>query len=149
MSTVKFLEKIQSLKPSEIVELMIDAVENPVVKLRMSAFRGWDKDEKQCIGCAATNMLYKLTKIPKKEVDTQEEAAKSISVRSEVIYKFEWAIDSLRLGNIDHYNWYSKKIGMAKLREPIHRLPKMDDYNKDKTIQQYKAYVEYLKEFEL
>lgn len=111
---------VKTLTPKQVVELMIDAVENPVVTLDFDTFGTFDGYN--CTACAATNMAMKLCKIKASDDSVKTDLFESIFGRSNLfkieyhfLDHFESAINHLRCARIDGYNNYAKLLEMAIL----------------------------------
>ena len=108
-----FKEKLQSMTIKNIVLMVIDAVENPVVTLNFDTFGKVINGV--CCGCAATNSLCKMSA---KVFDNNsiEKRAAFIDIKNmTLVSAFESSIDDLR--NIDFYwyNYLADKYNYAQL----------------------------------
>lgn len=146
----EFKEKIQSLTAKEVVELMIDAMENPVIKLDFDSLPGAVAENKR-IACAATNIVCKLTN--KSEVSFEKDIddltfsagrAHVFRINSMLLRNFEIIINFLRLGNIIYYNSWAGILKMTKLPIPVKQLPRLNNNFTKQELQAYKDYAETL-----
>ena len=102
---MKVEDYVKTLTPKQVVELMIDAIENPVVTLDFDTFGTFDGYN--CMACAATNMAMRLCKIEVSDDPVKTNFFENVSGRSD-LFKLEWpfldlfesAIDHLRCGRI-------------------------------------------------
>jgi hypothetical protein len=126
----KFLEIVQALTAVQVLELLIEAIKNPYVRLEMGTFGFYYgesyKSMKGCVGCAATNVLCHLIKSPFPEniIGERFERSKYINEMlrddseiydSDTLAKFENAIDFLRSASIEGYNFNARKINMVEM----------------------------------
>lgn len=117
---MKVEDYVKTLTAKQVVELMIDAVENPVVTLDFDTFGTFDGYN--CMACAATNMAMKFCKIEASDDSVKTDLFESIFYRSNLfkieyhfLDLFESAINHLRCARIDSYNHYANLLGMPKL----------------------------------
>lgn len=134
MTAEQFEEKVKSMTGKEIVLAMIEGLENPVMEVDMSTYGEIKNDI--CYGCAATNAVCKIGRF---------EPAYYINEKGMEFWgTFEYAINSLRLGDIIYYNAYAQMGGFAKLPKPKHPLPILVTENYKENLIYYKEYAETL-----
>jgi len=56
---MNIIEKIKSLTPKEVIMAMVEGLQNPKTKIKMSTY-GYKDGNNICYGCAATNCLLTL-----------------------------------------------------------------------------------------
>lgn len=129
----------------EIILSMVEALENPSINIRMDTYGTYEIKpvkllgfslfkKRVCYGCAATNTIAKIggTKFTPENIFSLSERADSLKTSFSFLEKFESAINSLRLGNIERYNLCAKDGGFATIKgngwEPIELD---DDYTKE------------------
>ena len=147
---MKVEDYVKTLTPKQVVELMIDAIENPVVTLDFDTFGTFDGYN--CMACAATNMAMRLCKIEVSDDPVKTNFFENVSGRSD-LFKLEWpfldlfesAIDHLRCGRIGSYNYYAKILEMpilpALLSNTRYRL---DNDNYKQVLPNWKEYAKTL-----
>ncbi len=112
---MNFKEKVQSMTAKEIILAMVEGLRNPTVKVDMNEFGGVN-DKGICYGCAATNIICKITgkKFTKNNIENRERRSDFINTDFDFLEAFENAIDFLRMGDLDNYN---KKAEEGKFAE--------------------------------
>lgn len=100
-------EKVQGMTAKEIIIAMVQGLRNPMTIIDMGDF-GYRR-EGVCYGCAATNTICSLME------DTEHLMPKEgCRVYFEpIVNDFESAINDLRKGDIEGYNFY----GFAQIKE--------------------------------
>jgi hypothetical protein len=93
-------QEVDGMKLYQIVEVMVESLKNPVIKVDMNYF-GTVQDQ-VCYGCAATNAVCKIAdaKYGFKNISRCELRSKFLKVDYDYLSFFETAIDNLRIGNI-------------------------------------------------
>ena len=137
-----FEEKVRSMTAKEIIMAMVEGLENPVTKMDMSTFGYVLKGV--CYGCAATNTICKIAGFD------EEKTAKTLKslltgFRNsylgdyEFVQSFEFAIDLLRLANIEQCNHYLKNIRLPQIVNPKGIvLPALYDYYTHTQLNEYR-----------
>jgi len=146
-----FKEQVQKLSSKEIIMSMVNGLRDPNVKVDMRSFGGVEYSRgvfglfkrEVCIGCAATNAICNLTKVkftPKNiknrscavELHLGNMKAKQRNLEDEAEYflhSFEAAINDLRKGSVEGYNFIAVEEGFAKIEIVDMELPNMQTYN--------------------
>lgn len=123
---MKFEDKVRSMTAKEIILAMVTSlIHPPTINVDMTSFgyvkkTGWWIFKKEvCFGCAATNTICeiagkKFTPSSILDINTRSEF-----VNSDYAFMryFEMAIDSLRRGNVGHYNSVAHIQHFAKITE--------------------------------
>lgn len=135
-----FEEKVKAMSAKQIIETMIEAVKNPVVKLDFDDFGSASSGK--CYGCAATNTLCKISgvKFTVKSVNTVRDRAEAVNGERDFVNSFENAIDSLRCGNVTSYNRIAEIRGFAQIaydKEVDGALPLLGNHNYLKNLEPY------------
>ena len=112
--TMTFEEKVKAMTAKEVIDLMVDSILNPVIKLDLGTYgqvRG-----RICYGCAATNAVCKISGVVFDETNIKEwHHAEAVNAPFGFVSHFEDAIDTLRSGGFRYYNGIANKIGMAQI----------------------------------
>ena len=108
-------KKIQSMTAKEIVMSMVNGLRKPVTKINMDTFG--EVVSGVCFGCAATNALCYIGNYSTEDLLKVEGSAPKIEKKI-IAMRFEWAIDDLRKGDIDSYNYHAVEGGFAKISLP-------------------------------
>ena len=154
MITQKFVDKVRGMKASEIIETMITGLENPVTVVNMRTY-GSILDG-VCYGCAATNTIAKLCSFGKVKIkkavqsDGYTQGLKTYTENRTVnkfVDNFESAIDYLRMGDIDSYNFLAKKEGIAEIKVRLD-LPFLTTTYYKNRLHSYKELADLQKEWE-
>jgi hypothetical protein len=126
---MNFEEKVKSMTAKGIILTMIDALENPVVRIDMNSF-GYEYNG-ICFGCAATNTVCKISGVTftPDDINLYDGQWKVVNTDHSFLQGFEHAIDSLRQGDIQFYNNNARKIGIAEIEDYGIELPCIDNYN--------------------
>lgn len=158
-------QKLESMKPSDLILLMVDGLQNPVTdKVDMDTYGRITIEKyffglynrKFCVGCAATNTLIKLCDMSKRDfikigfdqknsIDWERMSGKyDLDVN-----RFESAIDTLRKGIIPRYNRIISEVGFRNLVIPDNLISNdlawLDSENYKVHLSQYKQYALFLK----
>lgn len=120
MNYTELESKIKSMTAKEIILAMVDSLKNPVMQVSMS---DWGYEHNGiCYGCAAANTICKLGKLdPFIEygyVENPFMPKRKYFVQSDFIAKFEDAINDLRMGILDDYNYTAYRWGFAEIQVP-------------------------------
>lgn len=113
--TQSFEQKVKSMSGYEIVMAMVRGLEKEHVKIHMTSFGRTDGSV--CYGCAATNAICEISGIvftPQK-VRTLSDRASFVKTDMMLLDQFEDAIDGLRQGDIEEYNYCAKIIDITQL----------------------------------
>ena len=145
------IEILNNLDSSDIINIMIEGLKNPLTEIDMSTFG--IKDDKICYGCAATNTLLKIYKIknPLNYLPRYYENKNFINYLSKdstelkILSSFERAINSLRKGDINTYNYRISRILdiMDKKNESLYikntdfNLPYLENNFTEKELKKY------------
>lgn len=148
-----FKEKVQSLSAKEIILSMTDALKiPPIIKIRMNSYG--DVEEKKgflglfkkkfCVGCAATNTICKIgnIKFTTGNIGSLSSRASALGETASegirFVDNFETAINFLRQGDIDNYNYCADNYEFSKIAHPEgwkNNLPTLeDDYTNEQLI---------------
>lgn len=142
-----FEETVRNLTAKQIIELMIDAVQNPAIKLNFDTFGSVENGDR--VGCAATNAVCKIAdkKFDEDSIIDHYIRADFIDCDREFLEYFENAIDRLRRGVVSRYNFYAKYIGIALIeaKEGL-ELPKLRNGFTPDQLEPYRELAEYQKE---
>lgn len=144
---MNFEQKVKSLKNYEIVELMVESLKNPVCEVRMTTF-GNSNEEGVCFGCAATQLVQHLSgvKFTSDNIRFINDRSEHISCDYRFLDFFEKAIDALRYGLIDLYNYQAKKIEISLMpTEYPYELPELFTDNYLSNLHHYTQFAEWLK----
>lgn len=152
---MNFEEKVKAMTGKEIVLAMVDSLTPPpLIKIDMETYGRIGisepvkflgiiikKEKEICFGCAATNTICKIAGKPFtidniKGVDSR---ADFLNTSYNFLRNFEFAIDSLRKGQIDNYNLLAGNINIAKLN-PIHDLPKLENNYTMEDLNYYRTF---------
>lgn len=134
---MKFEDKVKSMKAYEIIQAMMKSLENPTVKLDLTTYgevkekniMGLFKRE-VCYGCAATNTICQISgiKLNVNNISFRSNRSQAINSDYNFLESFEYAIDSLRRGDITNYNHYAEKHGFAKIvPHPTISMPELEN----------------------
>lgn len=112
-------ELIRSMTAEEIILNMVKALTNPEIEIDMSSYGHtsyrFDQDEEEikvCVGCAATASLCRL----RNGWYSKEDITLRRFPREDVfLLNFEYAINELRKGDIETYNWFADKSHFARI----------------------------------
>ena len=142
---MNFKEKVQAMSAKEIIMAMVEGLRNPVTKIRMNTYGGVRNDI--CYGCAATNTICKIANldvdylISKRPIGTMTfifSDHEKYDEQAEFIDEFENAINYLRSGEIEEYNYLAEKIQIG-LINPIVFLPELtDEYTEEELLEYVK-----------
>lgn len=138
---MNIVEKIKALSAKEIILLMVEAIKNPVTVLDMDTFGVIEKGV--CYGCAATNVICKLNSfntdyLLKNNFGISTSHLFSDGEERVFIAAFEDAIDSLRLGSLNSYNYVAERIGIAEISyPPMVRFPSIENWFTQKEVDKY------------
>jgi len=148
-------EKLEKMTGKDVVLAMVKGLKEQHVRVDMETF-GKIK-EGICYGCAATNTICEITNKTLSDDDLSLSdhdqfgyigmCAKERIFSSDFhcIDEFECAVDQLRLGKIDTYNFYITKLDLRNLILPelgLHerQLPSLRDDNWKRGLQEYIDY---------
>lgn len=128
---MKFKEKVQSMTIQEIIMAMVEGLRTPKVKVDMGTY-GVTRIKPSflglfpkpiCVGCAATNAIFQIAGITPKPYEVDSSSGRSALLCGSLIDEevsflecFELAIDCLRKGRIDMYNYDAEKLGIATIK---------------------------------
>jgi hypothetical protein len=148
------VDKIQSMTAKEIILTMVESLRNPVTKIDMSTFGfkdvfGENGKKNICYGCAATNTICKIGGFdPSIVLDVDEyRQYRHVEIYDPteicdfkcIIMQFEWAIDALRMGNIDLYNEYAEGR-FSSIPRCDYYLPVIEDSFTDEDLKFYEYF---------
>jgi hypothetical protein len=135
-----FQDKVRSMSAKEIIMNMVEALQDPILKVAMNTFG--DAADGICYGCAATNSICRIAGVVFTEgnIERTRHRAKFIGSSEDFLSDFEDAIDSLRRGHVIVYNYLSGKIDIALITIPVgfEELPKLHN---DYTQEQLEKYI--------
>src|SRR5690606_23181564 len=87
-----------------------------------------------CYGCAATNAILHIMEVKEdEEVKDHIRTFPDYRLCPPFVTHFESAIDFLRRGRVDDYNYFAAKLGIAQITAmPGQELPRLgNDYTED------------------
>lgn len=125
-----FKEKVQSMTAKEIIQSMIDGLKAKHIRINMNTFGDFHNNE--CFGCAATNTVCEISnqKFTLFNISNIDKRSRFLSVDSEFLRNFEYAINELRLGNIIGYNQIAKRSRFATIKaDKYYYLPTLTSKN--------------------
>lgn len=139
---MNFQDKVRSMTAKEIIMAMVKALTKPpIVRVDMNTFgtvrRNWRNlfITPVCFGCAATNTICEISgiKFNKDNIGDLETRAKAVNSDYWFMQHFEYAIDSLRSGNVYSYNRKAKPYSFAQIKDiPGLELPILtNNYTKE------------------
>lgn len=151
---MKFEEKVKSMTAREIINLMIESLRNPVIKIDMDTFGAIVKEpvffglfsKKICYGCAATNLMCNIAgvKLDEHNINSIDKKSKKIDSGELFMRRFEMSIDELRKGNIANYNYSARLAGMPLiLEDQTVALPYLNSSYTEKDLEAYERLAEY------
>lgn len=146
-----FKEKVQSMTGKQILKAMIDGLEKPWVEVNMCTFGNTRKvsswktlfiPREKCFGCAATNAICQISGkvFPLDKIYTSNARAGFLHIDQGFLDTFESAIDDLRCGKVQSYNFCVEQIDVGLLPSPVSPLPLLDTETWKDNIQEYKDY---------
>src|SRR5690606_8607991 len=100
-----FVERLKAMKASDLVQVMVNSLKAPAVRVNMHTFGDIIVEDGQivCIGCAATNSICRIGEV-KFDYKTIYNRAAVVKVNKDLLVEFEEAIDNLRKGELRQYN---------------------------------------------
>ena len=148
------VEKIKKMTAAEIIMAMVEGLRNPVTEIDMDTYGEVRKNGKmKCYGCAATNTIAKIAGLDNKwlvkNLVNREKTTRGVTGFSRINYNvettvadfiddFEYAINVLRKGNVDGYNYWVGTIGVATIKDlPDEYLPRLDDNYTSEDLDKY------------
>lgn len=146
---MNFIEKVKSMKPSEIVQAMIDGLRARHAQIRMSSF-GQIIDG-VCYGCAATNAILHIdsTTINYYKYISGEEYEVFDNEIAEFIEQFEAIINDLRCNRVFGANLTCYELLGFRLPDDYGKsLPYLGDNFTKEELLKYQEYADYCKTFE-
>ena len=155
---MKIVEKIKSMKGSEIVQAMVDGLEAEHFSVHMDYYL--HRKGGKCFGCAATNAIAEIggcwySSRMRNELlnDIHWEIGDSsalalFSDESDFISHFERAVDYLRTGDIEEYNHLAKEGDFALLEPPGSELLGLHNHNWRDRLGAYRDYADWLRKRE-
>jgi len=126
-----FEEKVKSMKASEIIMAMVEALTHPpIININMSTFGRcqittkrvffglFSKKKKICFGCAATNTICQISGLTfhDERIENLEGRAQFIKTDKNFLTEFEQAIDSLRDCSVRGYNNHAVFAAFATIK---------------------------------
>ncbi len=141
-----FEETVRAMSAKEIIMAMVEGLRNPKLTVNMSSFGYYDNGI--CYGCAATNAVCTISEKTFTRENINDITKQAIFLNSDwwFLNQFENAIDFLRKGHINNYNFIANFIGFAKIK-PIYRgrwfkrieaeLPRLSNDYTEKQLLQY------------
>lgn len=110
-----FKQKVQSMTAREIILAMVEALTRPpLIRIDMETYgearRSWQNLflKPICFGCAATNTICQIAGIKFTPANI-EDRADAVGTNPLFLYEFEQAINSLRSGSIEGYNFHATR----------------------------------------
>lgn len=96
---------------------MVNGLRKKHVNIDMGSF-GKIVDD-QCFGCAATNAICEISGMTfdAGNIKVRLKRAEAVGTRENFLDYFEMAIDALRLGNVEEYNYWANLGQFAKVTD--------------------------------
>lgn len=133
-----FDSNVKSMTAYEIIMAMVKGLRNQHVEVDMSTFG--ESIDNVCYGCAATNAICEIYggMIPASHIDDGELRSNYIDATYNFLLYFELAINKLREGNLDDYNYYALSVGIAQIVNPNNiKLPLLKTETYMENLQPY------------
>lgn len=143
MNYQEFENKVKSMTAHDIIMAMVDGLRQPRTKIDMSTFG--EIEEGICYGCAATNAILHIMEVKEEEeIKDHIRTFPDYRLCPPFVTHFESAMDYLRRGRVDGYNYFTAKLGIAPITPmPGHELPYLGDDYTEEQLQQYVKLAEY------
>ena len=142
------VEVLNNLTSFELITLMVKSLRNPKTKIDMKTFGYYNGD--YCFGCAATNTILYLYKVrnPSKYLSNKFEGTSSFlgknEIESRIIRILEVAIDRLRQGYLDDYNYHIMSLSLygihiqnLLIENPTFAVPILTSNFKEEDLKRY------------
>jgi len=163
-----FETKVKSMKASEIIMAMVDALTHPpIINVDMDTYGDvkWrtktylfglikGKTTKVCFGCAATNTICQISgkKFTEDNIQSTQNRAKFLGSDWSFLRGFEHAINQLRIRNVYEYNEFAAEYRFARIQtdsELRRNLVKLNNSYTNKDLEPYIKLANYNKAIEL
>jgi len=146
-STKSFEEIVRAMSAKDIIMAMVNGLKNPSTKINMCTFGATRvRDQKiVCYGCAATNTVCQISgvKFTPKNIDYTGDRARAIKSSYDFLTNFERAIDELRKGNIEQYNFLAIRGKFQQIHNSTNiKLPRLNDNYNRWQLNKYKQLAE-------
>lgn len=129
----QFEQKIKAMSAAEIILTMVDSCVNPPPSLKIDTNTFGEVKNGVCVGCIATATIINAGNI--NPTDGNIELWSGALSRLSFLDWFESAINFLRSGDIDNYNCFAKRCGIAQIRNHGKKLPEITTDNfQDKAV---------------
>ncbi len=137
MNYAELEKKIKSMSAHDIIMAMVEGLRKPRTEIDMGTFG--KMEEGICFGCAATNaVLHIMEAKEEEEIKDHIRAFPDYRLCPPFVTHFESAMDYLRRGRVDDYNYFTAKLGIAQITPmPGQELPRLGN---DYTEAQLKEY---------
>jgi len=147
MKTKTFRQQILSMTAGEIIMAMVKGLEKPQTLIDMGTYGATRvRDQKiVCYGCAATNTVCQISgvKFTPKNIDYTGDRARAIKSSYDFLTNFERAIDELRKGNIEQYNFLAIRGKFQQIHNSTNiKLPRLNDNYNRWQLNKYKQLAE-------
>lgn len=121
-----FEEKLKSMTAKDVVLAMVEGLEKEWVQVDMSTYG--ESTGSVCFGCAATNTICQINgaAFNADHIDDVQDRADFVHGNIEVVNWFEAAINSLREGDIEGYNFWVKGAKLYNLEIPYYDNSSVD-----------------------
>jgi hypothetical protein len=162
----KFEDIVRAMSAKEIIMAMVDSLTPPpLIPIEMGSYGGVkigtkfieksiifglfkikvEKPEITCFGCAATNTICKISGIifNDSNIYNGERRAKALNASYTFLTNFEYAIDSLRKGNLNRYNQFASYGEFAKIQYFQLKLVKLENHYTLKHLENYKKLADF------
>lgn len=126
-----FEEKVKAMSAKEIIMAMVIGLRKKHVGINMLSFGSVMRD--QCFGCAATNAICEISGVifDAGNIKIRLKRAEAVGARENFLDYFEMAVDSLRLGNIEEYNYWANLGQFAKVTDSGKKVPLLNDFSEE------------------
>lgn len=147
-STKSFEEIVRAMSAKDIIMAMVNGLKNPSTKINMCTF-GYSKHnfftfgfglKPICHGCAATNAICQIAGIKFTPDNIAETYTRATAINSSITFLnvFERAIDELRKGNIQQYNFLAIRGKFDEIKNVTQiYLPRLEDNFSKKQLKVY------------
>lgn len=142
MNYTEFENKVKSMSAHDIIMAMVDGLRKPRTKIDMSTFGAIE--EGVCYGCAATNAILHIMEASKEEVKDHIRTFPDYRLCPPFVTHFESAMDYLRRGRVDDYNYFTAKLGIAPITPfPGQKLPRLGNNYTEAQLKEYEKLARY------
>ena len=141
-----FESKTKALTAKEIILSMCDGLENAPHRVEMNTFGKVKYGV--CFGCAATATICRIGGYTQRDLLLSSGRFSGTIDRKkltggDLVHKFEDAIEELRTGDVEGYNWYARAWGFAQIHLPEgFELPYLYTHNWREGLPKYRELAE-------